>query len=67
MTSSDQYGPENITFLPNLTLVTRNSNLISAIDLAPKKKPMKRHVTCPKVRFGKKVMFSGPYGSLEVI
>ena len=31
------------------------------------KKPMKRHITCPKVRFGKKVMFSGPYGSLEVI
>ena len=31
------------------------------------KKTMKRHITCPKVRFGKKVMFSGPYGSLEVI
>ena len=47
-------------------LVTRNSNLMSAIDSASKK-PMKRHITCLKVRFGKKVMFSGPYGSLEVI
>ena len=28
---------------------------------------MKRHITGPKVRFGKKVMFSGHYGSLEVI
>ena len=57
----------NITFLPNLTLVTRNSNLISAIDFAPKKK---RHVTCSKVRFGKKVMFWGPWftwGHLVVI
>ena len=32
-----------------------------------KKKPMKRHITCPKVKFGKKVIFSGPYGSIEVI
>ena len=31
------------------------------------KKTLKRHVTCPKVRFGEKVMFSGPYESLEVI
>ena len=29
------------------------------------KKPMKRHITCPKVRFGMKVKFSGPYGSLR--
>ena len=28
---------------------------------------MKRHITCTKVRIGKKVMYSGPYGSLEVI
>ena len=47
-------------------LVTQNSNLISAINSASKK-PMKRHITCPKVRFGKEVMFSGPHGSLEVI
>ena len=36
-------------------------------QVSVKKKPIKRHTTCPKVRFGKKVMFSGPYGSLEVI
>ena len=47
--------------------MTRNSNMIGTIDSAVKKKPIKRHITCPKVRFGKKVMFSGPYGSLEVI
>ena len=46
--------------------MTRNSNMISAVDPASKK-PMKRHITCPKVRFGGKVMFSGHYGSLEVI
>ena len=31
---------------------------------------MNRHITCPKVRLGKKVMFSGPNGHfshLEVI
>ena len=32
-----------------------------------KKKPMKRHVTCSKMRFAKEVKFSGPYGSLGVI
>ena len=31
------------------------------------KKSMRRHITCPKVRFGKEVKFWGPYGSLEVI
>ena len=45
-------------------LVNRNSNLISAIDSAYKNKPMKSHITCPKVKFGKEVMFSG---HLEVI
>ena len=29
------------------------------------KKPIKRHTTCPKVRFGKKVMFTGHYWSLD--
>ena len=41
---------------------TQNSNLISATDSASKK-PMKRHITCPKVRLGKEVMFSGPHRS----
>ena len=47
-------------------LVTRNSNLMSAFNSALKI-PMKRHITWTKVRFGKEVKFSGPYGSLEVI
>ena len=45
---------------------TWNSNLMSAIDSALEKF-MKMHITCTKVRFGKEVKFSGPYGSLEVI
>ena len=28
---------------------------------------MKRHITCPKVRFGKKVTFTGHDWSIEVI
>ena len=55
-----------IYYLLNRSM-TRNSNMIGTIDSAVKKNPIKRHITCPKVRFGKKVMFSGPYGSLEVI
>ena len=47
-------------------LVIRNTNLMCAID-SVLKKPMKRHITCPKVRFGKKVTFTGHYWSLEVI
>ena len=48
-------------------LVTQNSNMIGTIDSALKKKPMKRHITCPKVRFGKKDTFTSHYWSLEVI
>ena len=29
-------------------------------QLSVKKKHIKRHITCPKVRFGKEVNFSGP-------
>ena len=47
-------------------LVTRNSNMIGTIDSALKK-PMKRHISCPKVRLGKKVIITGHYWSLEVI
>ena len=47
-------------------LVTRDSNLIAQSTQRPKD-PMKRPITCLKVRFGKKAMFPGPYGSLEVI
>ena len=47
--------------------VASNLNLTSTIESVVSKKPMKRHITCPKVRFGKKVKFSGPYWSLEVI
>ena len=31
------------------------------------KKPRKRHIACPKVRFGEKVLFWGHCSSLEVI
>ena len=47
--------------------MTQNSNMIGTIDSALKKKPMKRHITCPKVRLGNKVMFTGHYWSHEVI
>ena len=46
--------------------MTRNSNMIGTIDSALKK-PMKRHISCPKVRLGKKVIITGHYWSLEVI
>ena len=36
-------------------------------QLGIQKNLKKRQVTSPKVRFGKEVKFSGPYGSLEVI
>ena len=42
------------------------SNLMRAIDSAYQQ-TKKRHITCPQVRFGKRVMFSGHYRSLEVI
>ena len=39
---------------------------MSAIDSASKK-PMKRHVTCPKVKFGKKLWSEVTKYAIEVI
>ena len=42
------------------------SNLIGAMD-AVFQKSMKRNITCPNVRFGQIVLFTGHCRSLEVI